>query len=218
MTTNQIQAIPTRYAGCHFRSRLEARWAVFFDALGIRWEYEPEGFMGHREECYLPDFQLHNVMLEACLDEYGRADGVYAEVKPTDMALHNDALKLGACIDHGATPIGAAGLLILGPIPNPSYNTIPVHSALWWRKGVAHGRVMLLPRNQPGWEPWSLYPADVTVKYEDDNVSGECGIPLGSTTIAKECGPYFDDQGRRINLALVAARSARFEHGESGPT
>jgi hypothetical protein len=36
--------IETRYAGCRFRSRLEARWAVFFDRLGIAWEYEPEGF------------------------------------------------------------------------------------------------------------------------------------------------------------------------------
>lgn len=39
-----IQAIETQYAGCRFRSRLEARWAVFFDTLDIRWEYEPEGF------------------------------------------------------------------------------------------------------------------------------------------------------------------------------
>lgn len=39
-----IKAIETCYAGCRFRSRLEARWAVFFDALGLEWEYEPEGF------------------------------------------------------------------------------------------------------------------------------------------------------------------------------
>lgn len=32
-----ITPIQTRYAGCLFRSRLEARWAVFFDHLGIRW-------------------------------------------------------------------------------------------------------------------------------------------------------------------------------------
>lgn len=36
-------ALTTRYAGCRFRSRLEARWAVFFDHLGIEWEYEPQG-------------------------------------------------------------------------------------------------------------------------------------------------------------------------------
>jgi hypothetical protein len=34
----------TTYQGCRFRSRIEARWAVFFDNLGIKWWYEPEGF------------------------------------------------------------------------------------------------------------------------------------------------------------------------------
>jgi hypothetical protein len=30
-----LQAIETFYRGYRFRSRLEARWAVLFDALGI---------------------------------------------------------------------------------------------------------------------------------------------------------------------------------------
>lgn len=30
-----MKAIETRYKGYRFRSRLEARWAVFFDALGL---------------------------------------------------------------------------------------------------------------------------------------------------------------------------------------
>lgn len=34
----------TKYKGCRFRSRLEARWAVFFDTLSIKWWYEPERF------------------------------------------------------------------------------------------------------------------------------------------------------------------------------
>ena len=41
-----------------FRSRLEARWAVFFDALGIRWLYEPEAFELPSGARYLPDFYL----------------------------------------------------------------------------------------------------------------------------------------------------------------
>lgn len=52
-----IQAIETAYAGCLFRSRLEARWAVFFDTLGIQWEYEPQGFELPSGR-YLPDFWL----------------------------------------------------------------------------------------------------------------------------------------------------------------
>lgn len=53
-----IHAIQTRYRGYRFRSRLEARWAVFFDALGIPWEYEKQGYVLQSGECYLPDFWL----------------------------------------------------------------------------------------------------------------------------------------------------------------
>lgn len=52
-----IKPIETRYSGYRFRSRLEARWAVYFDALGIRWEYEKEGYQ-LPSGWYLPDFYL----------------------------------------------------------------------------------------------------------------------------------------------------------------
>lgn len=51
------RAIETRYKGYRFRSRLEARWAVFFDALGLKWDYEPEGFELPSGR-YLPDFRV----------------------------------------------------------------------------------------------------------------------------------------------------------------
>lgn len=53
-----IPAIETHYGNCRFRSRTEARWAVFFDALGVRWEYEKEGFELGVLGRYLPDFWL----------------------------------------------------------------------------------------------------------------------------------------------------------------
>lgn len=53
-----VKAIPTEYHGARFRSRLEARWAVFFDELGIEWEYEAEGFELKFVGWYLPDFYL----------------------------------------------------------------------------------------------------------------------------------------------------------------
>lgn len=56
--SNPLRAITTRYKGYAFRSRLEARWAVFFDHLKIRWEYEPEGFELGNGLRYLPDFWL----------------------------------------------------------------------------------------------------------------------------------------------------------------
>ena len=53
-----MKAIETIYNGYRFRSRLEARWAVFFDEMGIKYEYEPEGFELSDGTRYLPDFYL----------------------------------------------------------------------------------------------------------------------------------------------------------------
>jgi hypothetical protein len=48
-----VTAIPTTYAGVNFRSRIEARWACFFDKIGWPWTYEPYDLEG-----YIPDFTL----------------------------------------------------------------------------------------------------------------------------------------------------------------
>jgi len=48
-----MNSIPTRYGGVNFRSRLEAKWAAFFDLLGWPWQYEPIDLAG-----YIPDFLL----------------------------------------------------------------------------------------------------------------------------------------------------------------
>ena len=54
----EIKTIQTQYNGYLFRSRLEARWAVFFDELGIKYEYETEGYDLGELGWYLPDFYL----------------------------------------------------------------------------------------------------------------------------------------------------------------
>lgn len=64
-----MKAIDTSYNGYLFRSRLEARWAVFFDGVGVRYEYEPEGFELQSGEWYLPDFYLPDLC-------------AYIEIKP----------------------------------------------------------------------------------------------------------------------------------------
>lgn len=51
------RAIETVYSGYRFRSRLEARFGVFFTALGLDWTYEPEGF-DLDGVWYLPDFKV----------------------------------------------------------------------------------------------------------------------------------------------------------------
>ena len=53
-----MKAIETNYKGYRFRSRLEARWAIFFDTLKIKYIYEPEGFELSDGTMYLPDFYL----------------------------------------------------------------------------------------------------------------------------------------------------------------
>ena len=58
-----IKPIETQYKGYRFRSRLEARWAVFFDYLEIKWLYEPEGFDLGDGLYYLPDFYLPDLDL-----------------------------------------------------------------------------------------------------------------------------------------------------------
>lgn len=47
------KAIQTRYRGYEFRSRLEAKWACFFDLCGWRWAYEPPELPG-----WIPDFAV----------------------------------------------------------------------------------------------------------------------------------------------------------------
>ena len=68
-----IKAIATIYKGRRFRSRLEARWAIFFDAIDIGWEYEIEGFeIGNTK--YLTDFKIQS---------FGRNKvDLYIEIKP----------------------------------------------------------------------------------------------------------------------------------------
>ena len=56
---SDIKAIETRYKNHRFRSRLEARWAVFFDVMEIHWEYENQGYQ-LPSGLYLPDFWLPN--------------------------------------------------------------------------------------------------------------------------------------------------------------
>ncbi len=52
-------AITTFYKGYCFRSRLEAKWAAYFDLLGLPWLYEPKDL-----EYYIPDFIIHDLLVE----------------------------------------------------------------------------------------------------------------------------------------------------------
>lgn len=53
-----MKAIETKYKDILFRSKLEARWAVFYDTLLIPWQYEPETYDLGNGVLYCPDFWL----------------------------------------------------------------------------------------------------------------------------------------------------------------
>jgi hypothetical protein len=78
-----IKPIQTRYNGRLFRSRLEARWAVYFDKMGIRYVYEPQTFyLPEQNAGYLPDFYLPDME-------------IYAEIKPDKGFLPPCGLLVG---------------------------------------------------------------------------------------------------------------------------
>ena len=94
-----IKSIPTTYRGVCFRSRLEARWAAFFDLAAWKWEYEPFDMDG-----WAPDFLIR-----------GRTINTLVEVKPAVWNGESLALNLyEKAIRHS---VGNSILLLgVGPI------------------------------------------------------------------------------------------------------
>lgn len=208
----KIKAIETRYAGCRFRSRLEARWAVFFDRLGITWEYEPQGHMvgvfegskwaeSNPGRPYLPDFWLPHL-------------GLWVEVKGSEDNLDH-SLILAAVVPHGGLPhhhndLSRAGdrMLILGPIPRPGGRV--AHSLLRFWKGDVE-RV---------WAEFTPAGAGVDVHYPRPYSNGDpYGDDSGSPPRANITPPLTACaflKGEADHMVTTAYTAARFEHGESG--
>jgi hypothetical protein len=107
----QLRPIPTPYAGYIFRSLLEARWAVFFDALAIKWHYEIDSvILSPFGERYRPDFYLPQ-------------HGCYIEVKPPrpDKQEQRKAYLLNYCLAHNEDPAKSRerAFVLHGGIPWP---------------------------------------------------------------------------------------------------
>lgn len=124
-----IKAIETKYNGYRFRSRLEARWAVFFDEIDVAYEYEPEGFdlngvfselfpgkNASENLWYLPDFYL---------PEYGW----YVEIKPSgNLEEQNVSLAKCTLLAHqkqifiiiGSPGVGSYAVYPLNPVERPT--------------------------------------------------------------------------------------------------
>jgi len=90
-----MQAKPTFYGSYMFRSRLEARWAVFFDTIGFKWAYEPQSYRTMTGP-YLPDFQVIN----------GERN-IFFEIKPKEPSAKETTLcmALAQLLSLGKFPI-----------------------------------------------------------------------------------------------------------------
>jgi hypothetical protein len=129
-------AWPTRYAGVEFRSRLEARWAAYFDLCGWRWDYEPIDLRG-----WTPDFAIET--------PYCR---VFAEVKPVDGAGPAFDPAYAKAVAHwskvqvlllGLAPgrYEAAGIgELLDPPLGPKHDWMDVHAFLHTPLAIANWR------------------------------------------------------------------------------
>lgn len=221
-----IKAIETNYKGYRFRSRLEARWAVAFDALGIKWEYEAQGFMctyrvslrdwtetpgpgvggmaRHTEFPYLPDFWLPD-------------EDLFVEVKGhLTRPEHLDVMdRAGSLCDRTNTR-----LVLLGPIP--AQGEPP--SAMHMRKGCLYISPALIggavDDGHYNWDTQSCIAHDVGGDWA--RVTGErCADGWSDRTTGYLNDPlnfsrWLGLGSPRLLTAYMAARSARFEHGERG--
>jgi hypothetical protein len=107
MTINYtIQAKPTVYRGQTFRSRLEARWAAFFDLLEWEWVYEPFHFGG-----WVPDFAIRAPGAQSLRKV------VLVEVKPIVLLDDETAIKMKRCCPRTDGVLDYE-LLMLGLEPN----------------------------------------------------------------------------------------------------
>lgn len=180
-----VQSIQTTYKGYRFRSRLEARWAVFLDRLGIEWEYEIEGFRLQDGTCYLPDFWLPSFC----------GFGMYVEVKPKGGDF---SIARRFCIEAETRVWLAEGTPSIRAYDCFEWCDCSGDMCAFGGNGVHVNVVNGIPNadQAEGENRMFSFPG-----YENDDNS----IPE----------KYYCCLGTTFLNAVSAARSARFEHGET---
>lgn len=218
------EPIETRYHGCRFRSRLEARWAVFFDRLGVRWEYEPQGYrLGSNGKPYLPDFVLPDL-------------NTFVEVKGDPKKL-----DLGLLAAATETRTEQCFVLVLGPVPTyDSSEGVPTHSLLtplfdlrysgspWSDEPPLQDFEELFKAGQDNdaiRRVWAFVNRHPVVVQRSAFLMGQqpvvmpVAMPDLAPTAERVLNPdpvWWVVPQPAVKAAYDAARSARFEHGESG--
>lgn len=187
-----MKAIQTFYKGYKFRSRLEARWAVFFDALDIEWQYETEGFELGKGLYYLPDFYLPDLL----------GKKAWIEVKP-DIPYPDD-IDVKKVVEFQKEIYPNAIIFIAAKDPYEMKSCIvAIKENPDGSIGINFGFFGALPNNEL-----------VLILTSTDDYA--LLIQKGSTTKISntEFLPFIE--APFIEKARIAARSARFEHGQSG--
>jgi len=206
---------------------LEARWAVFFDYLNVKWQYEPctiSAYSGDgTETLYIPDFYLPDAHYVGCDGDNNQ--GLFVEVK--GRFSQSDFSKLETLIDFRASEL-SQGLLVLGEIPDSHGKTDGLWHHLWlrWQEGVdTEYRYMMIS------------PATKTMRIKAFEWMRIDAPIFGGTDLSPDAkyayilavvdnNPqwlswdyYYATQYQiPIRDAYAAARSARFEHGANGAT
>lgn len=186
---SKLRAIETCYKGYRFRSRLEARWAVFFDALGLQWEYEPEGFETSAG-WYLPDFWV------PALD-------CWIEIKGTPPTQHEDDLAQALCIGKGT----AVAIFIGLPRMEWPRKFGRLHCWDTNESGGGYGDWSTALQVTEGRLAFDV--ADVG---RHDLFSDPC---MQKPLMQWARRTLSEDDADKMNRASDAAKAARFEHGES---
>lgn len=184
-----IKPIETVYRGYRFRSRLEARWAVFFDTLGIKWEYEKEGYTINGVG-YLPDFWLP---AQQCWFEVkGSAEAVQANYN----LYQSFCGEIGPLVVFTTPDINIAGtkFILDDHESNGGYTTDEVE----WYCCPEFGFQLSLRCS---------YRCTVFSQGYEATVSVCASCDVGENT-------RHDSTHPRLFAAYAAARQARFEHGE----
>ena len=195
----EIKPIQTYYDGHWFRSRLEARWAVVFNALGVPYEYEPEGFDLGNGLYYLPDFRVKCYGCRGGIER--KPFDLYIEVKGKMTAEDAEKIKNFAQWYDEETCIPYEGrypLLIVDRIPG---------------EGLATD--IDLSYDSIGFD---LYP------FNYETIDGD---HFGAYPAATRDGKFYlfgadsnyinNADADRMENAYRIARCARFEHGERPP-
>lgn len=194
-----IKPIETRWRNYRFRSRTEARWGIFWDSAGKKFDYEKEGYELPSGR-YLPDFWLQEskmwcevkgtepteLELDKCreLRDLTNSPVILVQGQPGDHRIWLFCWEISGS-GGGSCEFDSVTLAIQGTFP-----------LAFLIDGAGLGISFFRDCGMSEKLPCIVHSGGYTI-HEETGI--ECQVPLTYTIIEN---------------AIAAAKSARFEHGE----